>query len=277
MRPLHPVVVFSDVDAVLADPRQPAFRSAGRLLQQLVVTGVALVLCSNKTRAEVEFIQQVLGLTDPFICENGAAVFIPVGCFPSGIPGALELPGYDTVAFGRAYADVVDALHRTSERLRVGIVGFNDMSIEAVARECGISLLHARLAKLREYEERFKVVDRSPVAISRLVKALNAAGLRCINGNPFHYVGAPVDHCPGVSLLNNLYRRADAGVQTIAVTDMLGERNLGSLVDYRIMVLDEDIASGSVSVLDWAEAIVEGVYEVRRSRELHTASRPGRD
>jgi predicted mannosyl-3-phosphoglycerate phosphatase (HAD superfamily) len=275
MRPPASVVVFSDVDAVLADPRKPAFAVAGRLLQPLVAEDVALVLCSSRTRAELEFIQQMFGITDPFSCENGAAAFIPHGCFPFDISSARELPGYHTIEFGRPYIDVVDTLNRTAARLRIEIVGFNDMSIEEVARECGVSLLDARLAKLREYEERFRILDSSPSAASRLMRALSASRLRCIDDDSFYYVGAPVDHRPGVELLDGLYRRAGSGVQTIAVTDVLREHNLGSLADHRIIVLDDDIVSGSVGVTDWAEAIVGGIQDLRRT-DFHIASRPGR-
>ena len=275
MSPHTSVVVFSDVDAALADPREPAFGIAGRLLQQLVEEDVALVLCSSKTRAELEFIQQMLGITDPFICENGAALFVPAGYFPFDIPGSRELPGYHMIEFGRAYGDVVDALRRTSDRLRIEIVGFNDMSIEEVGRECGVSLLHARLTKLREYEERFRVLDPSPSAVIRLVRGLNASRLRCIDCDPFSYVGAPVDHRPGVSLLTYLYRRTSSSVQTIALTDVLREHNLGSLAGHRFIVLDDGIATGSVRVLDWAEAIVDAVHDVRRA-EFHASSKPAR-
>ncbi len=173
MKPKTSIVVFSDVDAILLDPHMPSFASAATVLSRLVLEDVVLVLCSSRTRAEIELIQQELGLNAPFICENGGAVFIPGGYFDFDVPGARELAGYQTVEFGRAYSDVVRTLRRTAERLRIEIIGFGDMSIEEVARECGLPLLQARLAKLREYGEYFRTLDPGPAVRSRLSKALN--------------------------------------------------------------------------------------------------------
>ena len=137
------------------------------------------MLCSSRTRAEIEAIQQELEIAHPFVCESGGAVFIPRGYFGFAVPGARDLAGYEAVEFGRPYAEVVQKLHRTAERLAIEIVGFSDMSVEEVARDCHLSLLQARLAKLREYGERFRILDSNELARNRLVRALKANRLRC--------------------------------------------------------------------------------------------------
>ncbi len=265
-------MVFSHVDAVLKHPRDALFTVARNLLGQFVADDVAIVLCSSKTRAELEFIQQTLGIADPFICEHGAASFIPDDYFDAEIPGARELSGYQAVEFGRTYADVVEVLRRTTGRLRIGILAFSEMSIDDVARECGLPLLQARLAKLREYEERFRVLDPDPAASHRLGKAISGSHLRCVDGDPFDYVGAPVDHRLGVNLLNGLYRGARASVLTIGVTDRGGEDGLETLVDQVIEIPREDFTAGSFSVVEWARAVGDAVRNVRRQpARVHAA------
>jgi mannosyl-3-phosphoglycerate phosphatase len=277
MKPKTSIVVFSDVDAVLLDSHLPPFAAAASVLRRLLLEDVSLVLCSSRTRAEIEFIQQKLGLNAPFICENGGAAFIPGGYFDFDIPSARELAGYQAVEFGRTQIDIVQTLHRTAERLRTEIVGFSAMSIEEVARECHLPLLQARLAKLREYGERFRALDPSPAVRSRLFKALQAARLRCVDGYRYDYVGAPVDNRLGVRLLDSLYRRESAAVMTIGVTDALREENLVRLVDHPIMVSDEDVASGSIGVADWADAIVDAVRELRGRGVPSVSARRGID
>jgi mannosyl-3-phosphoglycerate phosphatase family protein len=271
MAPPSPIVVFSNADAALFEPREPAFEAAGQLLQQLRPENVALVLCSSQTRAELEFTQQMLGIQDPFISEHGAAVFIPDRYFPVRIPGARDLPGYHTVEFGRPYADVVDALHQSAKRLRIEIAGFNDLSIETVARECGVPLLQARLAKLRDYEERFRVLDPNPAAFDRLSKALQAARLRAIRAEPFHYAGGPVDHSHGARLLKSLYRRVNDAVLPVAVVDAPNGSSLASLADHRILVDGRRRGGRLAGVVGWAEAIVEAVHDLRATGTLARA------
>src|SRR6185503_17372638 len=85
-----PIVVFSD-------PDQRAVGEAARALAALGRAAVSLVLCSSKTRAEVETIQQALGIHHPFVCESGAATFVPAGYFPFDVPQARDLAGYQAV------------------------------------------------------------------------------------------------------------------------------------------------------------------------------------
>ena len=270
-------VVFSQVDAALMHPRDAAFTNARNTLRQLVADDVAVVLCSSKTRAELEFIQQTLGIADPFICEHGAASFIPDQYFDAEIPGARDLSGYQAVEFGRTYADVVEVLRRTAQRLRIKILGFNEMSTEDVARECRLPLLQARLAKLREYEERFRVLDPGPAAGHRLGKALSGSHLRCVAADPFAYVGAPVEHRLGVNMLNGLYRRARGSVLTIGITDRSGEDGLETLVDQVITIPQEDTTAGPISVEEWARAVADAVGDLRRQGARFPAAPARRD
>jgi len=259
------IVVFSGVDGVLHDPDLPAFTTAAAALKPLAEDG-ALVLCSGKTRAELELVRQKLDLPHPFICEHGGAVIIPNGYFDFDVPGTRSVAGSQAVEFGRAYADVVDILHRTADRLRIEIVGFSDMSIEEVATECHVGLLQARLAKLREYEEPFRLVDPAPAARSRLFKALDAAHLRGRLDGRFARAGAPVDSAAGVSLLTSLYRRAVGDLITVGVTHTTPDDNLLSLVDHAIMAADDAPGEEAADVVDWAAAIVDRVKELRGKR-----------
>ena len=108
---------------------------------------IPLVLCSGKTRAQLESVHQLIGIRHPFICEHGAAAFIPPGYF-SRVPDGRSVAGYHVVEFGRSYRDVLERFHLAAARARVDVVGFNDMSIEEVASRCGLSLMEARARQI---------------------------------------------------------------------------------------------------------------------------------
>jgi predicted mannosyl-3-phosphoglycerate phosphatase (HAD superfamily) len=134
------------------------------------------------------------------------------------------------------------------------------MSVDEVACETSLSLLQARLARLRECGERFWVRDRC----ARLIDASNASHVRCVAADHYDYVGAPVENSLGVALLRTLYHRAYGAVVTIGLADALADDNVLQLVDRRVIVGEEDPARGGVA--GWARAIVEVVEEVRSSR-----------
>lgn len=257
------VVVFSDVDRPLADPFRPAFLKAASVLERLPTQKVALVLCSGKTRAELEFIRARLAISGPFICEHGGAVMIPAGHFDSAPTNTREVAGYQAVEFGRPYEDVVEKLHRTAARLKIQVVGFSDMSIEDVANECQIPLMQARLAKLRDYEELFRIVDGNPTVRRRFFTALQGVALRCSAGHPFNTISAPVDHRIGVNLLTNFYRRELGEIRTVGITDASRSDNLVGLVDHSRSITGVEFATWSSDVVGWAESIVHVVERVR--------------
>jgi mannosyl-3-phosphoglycerate phosphatase family protein len=264
MRQRFPIVVFSDVDGVLYHRDVQSRTEAARALQRLRREDAPLVLCSSHTRAEIEGLQQDLGIDHPFVCESGGAAFIPAGYFGLPVPDAREVAEYQVVEFGRPYAEVARRLHRTAERLRIEIVGFGDMSVEDVARDCQLPLLQARLAKLREYGERFRVLDPTETARHRLLGALKAARLRCTAGERFHQVGAPVDNSIAANRLLGLYSRAYGPVLTVGFGDALADGRVLQLVDRRVIVPADDSGNGGVDVVGWAEAIVDNVEDLRR-------------
>jgi mannosyl-3-phosphoglycerate phosphatase family protein len=265
MKKVPEIVVFCDVDGLLLDPHTQAFAEAGRILEPLVRDHTPFVLCSGKTRAELEVLHQALGLSQPFICEHGGAAMIPSDYFDFDLPYSLPAAGYRMISCGRPYSAVVDTLHRTAERVDVEIAGFSDMSVEEVARDFRVPLLQARLAKLREYEEPFRVVDDRASSRDRLFRALRSAGLRCITGRRYHYAGAPVDRRFGIKLLRNAYQRAYGAVVAVGFADASTNDELLSLVDYPVTVHDGEGEKSGATMRDWATAIVEIVDELRRS------------
>ena len=77
MKPSPRILIFSEVDGVLRDPSVGSLATAANVLEELSREHVPLILCSSKTRAELEQIQQELRISHPFVCENGGAAFIP--------------------------------------------------------------------------------------------------------------------------------------------------------------------------------------------------------
>ena len=142
------------------------FRGA-RALARIEREHLPLVFSSSKTRAELELIQQELGLHHPFICENGAAVFVPRGYFDFTVAPAIDVAGYEVVEFGKPYTEVVASLHRAAHRLDMEVIGFSDMSVEDVANECDLSLLQARTRQAARGTANHSVSSTSGPAHSR--------------------------------------------------------------------------------------------------------------
>ena len=226
-------------------------------------TGAPRALLEQDESREYEAIQQVLDIHHPFVCEGGSAAFVPTGYFPFDVPDAREVGGYQAIELGRPYAEVVEALHRTASRQKIEVVGFNDLSVEEVARDCHLSLLEARLAKLREYGERFRLINPGPTAHQRLYQALESAHLHCFGSERYHHVGTTVDTRLAVSLLYGLFRRAFGAVLSVGSFDAtapFSDRRPG---------VSHGLSGDGTEVTGWAETIVSVVGHLRDQKSRH--------
>src|SRR5918996_613074 len=199
------IVVVTDIDGswLEAGRRSPPDERAA--LDFLAARGIPLVINSSRTRAEIERLHQTLQLLTPFISEHGSALFLPHGCFPVVPERARPAVGGHVIEFGKRYHQVVDGLRLTCRELAVEISGFAELSIEDVARELGVVMVEAQLAKLREYSELFRIVDETDAMRSRLFKALRRRGLQCWQTGTHHLVTATPDRAQSLQLLRAMW------------------------------------------------------------------------
>ena len=234
------LVVLADFNWTFGDHKADWRRKVTDAVDLLGRQGIPLVVSSSRTRAQIELLQQELGIRHPFICECGAAVFVPRDYFGAPPEGGHAVAGYDAIDFGRPYADVVERLHATASRLGIDVIGFSDMTVDEVSLDWNMPLLEAHLAKLREYAEPFRVVGKDPEAFKRLSRALAHVGLRCRKGTRYHHVSAVADPGTSVRVLRGLYRRADKSVVTVAVGCCADDLTLLRMADVPVVVRGAD-------------------------------------
>jgi len=234
------LVVVSDVDGCLRDSATGSCGNAREAVDRLERAGVPLVLCSSKTRAELERLRGDLGVDAPFVVENGGAVFVPAGTFPFAPQGSVRRGQYDVVEIGRPHVQVLGRLLATAAKVGVDITTFSDMSVQRVSAECGLSLADARLAKLREYDEPFRLVDPDPEARAKLCRALRSAGLRCASGGQYDHVTLATDKGVATALLPRFYKRAWGEVTFAGLGDNENDVELLAAVDLPVVVRSTD-------------------------------------
>jgi len=213
------LVVVTDIEGSFMEPGTRSLPDERAALDFLAARGIPLVINSSRTRAEIERLHQTAQMLTPFISEHGSAVFIPHGCFPFVPDGAQPAVGGEVIEFGRRYHEVVDVLRQTSRELGVEIVPFAELTIEDVARELGMSIVEAQLAKLREYTELFRIVDEKEATRSRLCKALRSRGLRCGCVSSHHLVTATRDRAESLRRLKAIWALAWGDPLVIGVGD----------------------------------------------------------
>jgi mannosyl-3-phosphoglycerate phosphatase len=206
LAPRH--LIFTALEGALVDPHTDSFAGAEEALSELERRKIAYVLLTSRTREEIEPIRRKLGHNHPFVTENGGGLFFPDGYFSLRIPGAVRTARYLSIAQGRPYAEVCEALDDIAEECAVGVAGFHHMSLREIADNTGLRPRSAELARAREFDEPFFFTSADEKAIARFVETARARGFDARRGPTFWHFSARCDAVRAVRSLAHLFREA---------------------------------------------------------------------
>lgn len=229
------VVVITDLDGTLLDRATYSYGPAIPALELLRRKEIPLVFCSAKTRAEQEVYRREIEIDDPFIVENGGAIFIPQGYFPFDFDYHKTIGRYSVIELGMPYQEVRRLLERIRYQLGIDFRGFGDMSPDEVARETGLNLEAARRAKRREYDETLKL-DGTSGEIERVLSAIEEVGLNYAYGGSYYDVMGANDKGRAATIIIELFKRKLGEIMSIGLGDSLNDLPLLGVVDMPILV-----------------------------------------
>ncbi len=197
------VLIVTDLDGTLMDEQTYAIEPADAFVQELVSKGIPVIPCTSKTRAEVEWIcSNFLKMMPPMIVENGSAVWIPphsIPLFPFPRP-----PESIQKVFGLTYTEIRNRFEKLRRETSWDLVGFGDLSIEAIIRYTGLPETVARRAQKREYSE--PVLRNPDVDPGVFDQRARTFGMRVLEGNRFyHLIGAGADKGVAVQWFRSLF------------------------------------------------------------------------
>lgn len=230
-------VIFTDLDGTLLDHATYSFGPALPALRIIRERGIPLVICTSKTRGEIERYRRKLDNSHPFISENGGGIFVPTGYFaplplPSGV--CSDSSGdYAVIRLGALYP----ALRRALAELKsegFAITGFGDMTVAEVAGITGLTMEEAALATEREFDEPF-IFEGDDESAEMLEGAVRAKGFHLTMGRFFHIMGDS-DKGKAFDIIAGLYRKKLGGICTIALGDSPNDIPMLAKADCAVLV-----------------------------------------
>ncbi len=213
------LTVFTDLDGTLLDERTYSFEAARPALAALQDRGCLLVPCTSKTNEETFPLLDELGIRDPFIVENGGAVYIPSDWYGLPSPGQGDRRDWIRMELGTPYHRLTEFIERMREEQQMTIVGFHDLSAEEIARECGLTLAQARRAKAREYDEPFYIHPPKGEKLQTLVSKATEEGLSVSRGGRFFHLSGGSDKGKAVRLLTRIVQSREGEMTTVGIGD----------------------------------------------------------
>ncbi len=207
-------IIFTDLDGTLLNHHDYSFDEASTMLRFIKKRSIPLIYTTSKTQKECRLLQEKMGISSPFIVENGAAIF--------GLEsGVIELGvGYEELrSFIQKYAKAFD------------LMPFSLMRVEDVMEATDFSREMAILAKEREYSEPFLCSHEEKLEAFKEIAKQN--GYKVLRGGRFyHLVGEKQDKGEAVSLVLKHYK----GYRSIALGDSYNDLDMLRVVDIPILI-----------------------------------------
>ena len=261
-------LVFTDLDGTLLDPRTYSYEKSLAAINRLKGNRIPIIFCSAKTRAEQEVYRRELGLFQPFVVENGSAIFIPRAYFPFPFDYHKAVDDLLAIELAIPRSRVRKLLAKIGEENDFRFRGFEDMSAAEVAGITGLNLESAKLAQQREYDEPVKLDASEEKDVSEFLAKLGEAGLNWAYGGRLCHVMGGGGKGKAVEILGGLYRRMWGEIRTVGLGNGLNDLPMLSQVDIPILVQKRDHSWEDINLPrlrrvqgvgpeGWSRAIVE--------------------
>lgn len=247
--------MFTDIDGTLVDINTAEYgKETDKLIRLIKERNIPLILTSAKTRLEQNKIREDLGLSDPFIVENGGAIVIPKGYFPDYAlrdikyplretqetkNGAIDVNHEIVVELGKP-ADYIRAkLSDIRKKYSINFRGVADISVEKLSNLALISRDQAKRMAQRNYGETILQIQSEDIA--RFIKYVQEDGMKVIHGGRFFDVTVGTDKGIAVGILKKLFKdKFHNNVTFFGIGDSTNDIPMLNLMDIPILVQRQD-------------------------------------
>jgi mannosyl-3-phosphoglycerate phosphatase len=252
------LIVFTDLDGTLLDQNTLSYQASLPTLRKLQALKMPVILCSNKTRAEVEPLWRELGLEEPFIIENGGAI-----CFnPNSLPSPLESARFDgrlnVLELGSPIGELRAGLAEAARRLHVRVRSFSDLNAKDIIELTGLPRQRAQAAAQREYDEPFLIDE--PGRERMLATALRMKGFTVTKGERFFHLSRGSDKGKAARLLTDLYGKDGSSYLSVGLGNSASDLALLLAVERAILIRNPDRS--------WDSTITQHIPGIRKTMRI---------
>jgi mannosyl-3-phosphoglycerate phosphatase len=231
------LMVVSDLDGTLLDHDDYSFDPVLPVLDRMDEAGIPLVVNTSKTRAEWLAMRGEFGNEDPFIVENGSALY----------------DGENCEIFGTPREEILEALKPLHSKYR--FKGYADATIAEIVEWTGLGRQSAERSADRHFSEPLVWQD-TPEKEEEFCRVMEERGLKTLRGGRFLHVLGQTDKGRPLAY----FRKSETAI--IALGDrpndlaMLKAADIGVIIaapDGFVLEAEDVLRSTETGPRGWAE------------------------
>ncbi len=232
-------IIFTDLDNTLLD-KNYSFEKAKEGLKKIKSKNIPLIICTSKTRAEIEFYRKKLKNKHPFISENGGAIFIPKKYFKQKFKYTKKIKDYYVIELGQSYERLIKNIKNIKSKTKTKIISFNELSIDDLMNDSGLNKKQAKLSKKREYDEPFKLLG-SKKQKKETLSLIKKSGLNYTKGGRYYHILGNNNKGKAVKILKRIYEKeTNKKIKTISLGDSLNDFQMLKATDKAFLMQKPD-------------------------------------
>ncbi len=229
-------IVFTDLDGTLLDHSTYSYREAEKALNSLRAKGIHLILCSSKSRDEIKIYRDKLSNNEPFISENGGAIYIPEGY---GLKCKFDKTdnGFLVVEIGLEYRILENVFEKIKRETGVNVKSIAEFTVDEIVELTGLNREEACLAQKKEFSLPF-IIDGSEEDIKTIKDEIKLSGFNYTEGARFVYLMGGNDKGKAVNILVDIFRKnyPESKILTVGLGDSLNDLPMLEVVDKAFLV-----------------------------------------
>ena len=243
-------IIFTDIDGTILD-NTGEYGETPKLISSLIKNSIPVILCSAKTLAEQNRVRKQIGLTDPFIVENGGAIVIEKEYFDlSQIMKDYPVKEHDgnyIIELGKPATKIREILNDIRKNFNISFRGVADMSIQELSNIAKLSTESAKEMARREYGETILQIEKKD--LDRLTRIARERNLSLIHGGRFFDVTMGNDKGKAVEILVDLFKKKyDYNVTFFGVGDSENDASMLERMDHPLLVQKYDGSWSNIRV-----------------------------
>ncbi len=251
------LIIFTDLDGTLLNQDDYHYDAALPMLSKLKSKQIPVIPVTSKTRAEVEVLSKEIGLSDPFIVENGSGIFIPQNDHRFNLVDTIILGEYHLKLLGCTYQEARLGLDKVAKTLGEDLQGFGDLTVQDIVNLTGLSLEEANLAKTREFSEPFVTPPHLKATV--IEAAVTTNGFKVVVGDRFsHLIGSNSGKGKAINWLMENYQWQGEKIVTVGLGNSPNDLEMLENVEIPIIIPGKKGIHPGLEGRDWKVAPFSG-------------------